>query len=111
MYYSIQLNSFNLSKKFATGPSDFEPFSVEVTFDPSDTEKSINITVLEDDVLENREQFTVLLSPGVGVARQEIAAVIIEDSTPGVCVCVCVCVCGGGGGGGGGEKGEGGGDD
>ena len=66
-----------------TGPGDFEPLSVEMTFHPNDSERLINITVLEDDVLESIEQFTVVLSPRVGVARESRATILIEDTPPG----------------------------
>ena len=74
-----------------TGPGDFEPLSVEMTFHPNDTERLINITVLEDDVLESIEQFTVVLSPRVGVARESRATILIEDSPPGMYLYTIVC--------------------
>ena len=74
-----------------TGPGDFEPLSVEMTFHPNDTERLINITVLEDDVLESIEQFTVVLSPRVGVARESRATILIEDTPPGTYLYTIVC--------------------
>ncbi|XP_028398895.1 uncharacterized protein LOC114521039 isoform X22 [Dendronephthya gigantea] len=69
------------------GNEDFEPQTVDVIFEPGKTmSKSIPIDLVDDDVVEPNEEFTITLSsssPGVTVG--EPATVIIKDndkSTP-----------------------------
>ena len=74
-------NSVTTSPKTA-GDDDFEPTTVDVTFQPGETgPKSIPINIVDDDVVEPTEEFTVTLSsssPGVTVG--EPATVFIKDN-------------------------------
>ena len=61
-----------------------------VTFAPSETEKIVNVTVVNDDILENTEGFIAVLSasPGqgstftTGSAGIATANIIDDDSKP-----------------------------
>jgi hypothetical protein len=64
------------------GDDDFVPQTVDVTFQPGETgPKSIPINIIDDDVVESKEEFIVTMSsssPGVTVG--EPATVIIKDN-------------------------------
>ena len=74
-------NSVTTSPKTAGG-DDFEPTTMDVTFQPGETgPKSIPINTVDDDVVEPSEEFTVTLSsssPGVTVGGP--ASVFIKDN-------------------------------
>ena len=71
-----------------------------MTFNPGVVEQAVGVVILDDRIVEEDEEFLVVLSvpegeEGVGV-REETATVTIVDNDgellSSVCVCVCVCV-------------------
>ena len=73
-----------LSSPSATGAVDYEAISVQFTFTPDSTVACANITVLNDAIYEDPEDFTVSLStqdPSVDIdpGRQTGTAIITDD--------------------------------
>ena len=64
------------------GDNDFSAKTVDVTFQPGETgPKPIPINIIDDDVVESKEEFTVTISsPSPGVTVGEPATVIIKDN-------------------------------
>ena len=64
------------------GDDDFSAKTVDVTFQPGETgPKPIPISIIDDDVVESKEEFTVTISsPSPGVTVGEPATVIIKDN-------------------------------
>ena len=59
--------------QYVTGPSDFINLPVtNVTFSPSNESLTVSVTILDDDMLEGREQFVVLFSIGGGQERVDV---------------------------------------
>ena len=72
---------------FLTANTDFKgQTSVTVTFAPSETEKIVNVSVLNDDTFESTETFTAMLTavPGsmamIGTADTATATITDDDS-------------------------------
>ena len=61
---------------------DFQPLAIELTFSALDRILCANITILDDEILENNETFTVQLSsndPDAIVAVPQSTVTIIDD--------------------------------
>ena len=64
----------------ATAGSDYTAKSGELVFEPGDTEKTVSVTVLDDTVPEDPEEFTVeLSSPSAARLKDHSGAVTITD--------------------------------
>ena len=64
---SVSLSTMSGS---ATSPQDFTPISgQELTFSPAQSRQTVAITIVDDEVLEDPEQFSVLLTQLVPQTR------------------------------------------
>jgi len=76
----------HLSLNISSAPDDFIARSTVVTFTPTTTVQIVNVTVVNDDTLENTEMFTAMLTviPGsmvmIGAADTATATIIDNDS-------------------------------
>ena len=76
---------------------DYLQQDLELTFDPATTSLDIVIPLVNDDVMEAEEDFSLSLQlasavEGAALGSLSSVSVTITDDD-GVCVCVCVCVC------------------
>lgn len=67
--------------KGTAGEEDFSPKTKYVTFQPSETEnKIVEIDLIDDDVVESLENFTVMLSSSTFVAFGSPSTINIHDN-------------------------------
>ena len=69
---------------YNTAGADYEPVSIVLTFAPGDRRQCVNVTIIDDDIVEPTEVFTceaTLLTPiaGVSIGRGGTATVTITD--------------------------------
>lgn len=78
---------------FCSAGRDYTALLAVVEFSPTDTVQQINVSIQEDDALENEEFFSVQLTPSEGTvvdAASGLATVNISDSTTGMnCLLAC----------------------
>lgn len=73
--------SYVTSDETATAGSDYVAASGTVTFGPGETQKTITVTVLDDALVENAENFFVTINNagGASIGRDSTATVTISD--------------------------------
>jgi hypothetical protein len=73
--------SFETRDGTATAPADYESRSGVVTFAPGQTQQTVNVTIVGDDVDEDDETFSVFLSSAAGAITPDLQAVctIVDD--------------------------------
>ena len=57
---SVSLSTMSGS---ATSPQDFTSISVQLTFSPTQNRQTVSISIINDGIFEDSEEFTVLLTP------------------------------------------------
>lgn len=73
---------------FVSAPGDYAPVDVDLTFEPSDEIAVVNISIVEDRVLEFTESFQVVMTrmvAGQGIDQLDRLFISILDSSPGEC--------------------------
>lgn len=70
------------SSFFPTGDRDYTGSTVTVTFQPGEVQEYVNVTILDDDVLEGVEIFTATLTTddsNVDISSDNTATITIVD--------------------------------
>ena len=77
-----------------TAPVDFGGAAVDFTFGPGVSRLCVEVTIEDDDILEDEEDFFGTLTttdPGVTLSPDLILVIIREDSFDGKSYCTCYC--------------------
>jgi len=82
----------HLQSIFLTVGADFESVVTTVTFQPEDTEKTINVKIVNDEVLEGEEMFSATLTStdkNAIVSTQDTVKITIIDQDGRFCGSSC----------------------
>ena len=94
-YLYLDLLSFPLPSFFLTlltAPGDYQGIDKKLTFSPSNTSHMVSLSIVDDNLVEFNEEFSVLLTTPVNdvIPSQPSTSVLIINND-GVCFCVCTC--------------------
>ena len=73
---------------FPTDGTDYTHDTVTVTFQPGQVQASVDVSILDDDVLESVEMFSATLTsnePNVDVSSDDTAEILIDDNDSMLC--------------------------